>query len=636
MATPDIAKESLYDPRILQNPSRYAVAKGGASITNANFLAVSQTTSQHTYNINSPSLQTFLDRAIDWTSTVYLQFLVAVSTPQPALGVQEPIMVYGRDFALAPFPLQQCVGTLTAQINDSTVSINTDTVLREVLRLTDYKQNRLIRTCPTKLDKYANYNDAFLAINSPIASYVDAVDSEEVPNGAYFDVAFTNQNGVDLSTLVSGVYPNGIAGSGGGNVSFITSAALQGIPIRTAAPAAENGPYSIYFRFTSKEKLVLSPFIFADSCEYSTALFSINNIQLVMTINGDGVNRVIRSANGAGRVISTTSAGRVQFNSTGTNTGGGFRNSQVSIIFISPNLDLALPAKSCVPFTQFPRYITTGLAALPNTPVPGPISAATYFTQSITLPSIPEMIVLYAKPTAYADTTDGDFYLPITQCNITFNNYTGLLSNHTREQLYQMSVANGLEMDYDMWCGRSWSARTGSTIQTVGGFLVIKPGKDFALNTGEASGLQGQVVVQAQVRVENPSLVNSYTPQIFMITVQSGFFETVAGSSRVITNILSESEVINAPMASEQTHSSLSRVIGGAFWSNLGSMLSRAKDIYTSTKPVVSAVKGLLPESGMMGKVKSGLSAVGYGATGAGRAGAGRAGAGRKLEDRLM
>jgi len=49
-------------------------------------------------------------------------------------------------------------------------------------------------------------------------------------------------------------------------------------------------------------------------------------------------------------------------------------------------------------------------------------------------------------------------------------------------------------------------------------------------------------------------------------------------------------------------------------------------------------VKGMLPESGAMGKVKDVLSSVGYGATGAGHAGAG-AGAGRgkkSLAHRLM
>jgi hypothetical protein len=52
MATPDVMKEALYDPRILQNAQAFAVSRGGTSYSNANFQAVAQTTSQHTYNIN--------------------------------------------------------------------------------------------------------------------------------------------------------------------------------------------------------------------------------------------------------------------------------------------------------------------------------------------------------------------------------------------------------------------------------------------------------------------------------------------------------------------------------------------------------------------------------------------------------
>ena len=69
--------------------------------------------------------------------------------------------------------------------------------------------------------------------------------------------------------------------------------------------------------------------------------------------------------------------------------------------------------------------------------------------------------------------------------------------------------------------------------------------------------------------------------------------------------------------------------------------MSKAKDIYTASKPLVSGIKGMLPEDGMLGKVKSGLSTVGYGRAGAGLAGAGgagagRAGAGKSLSQRLM
>jgi hypothetical protein len=623
MATPDVSKESIYDPRIVQTPARYAVAKGGVSVTNANFLAVSQTTSQHTYNINSPSLQTFIDRAIFWTSSVYIQFVVAVNTPQPVAGTQEPIVVIGRDIALCAFPLHQLVGTLTAQINDTTVSINTDTVLKEVLRLTDYKANRLVRTCPTMLDKYASYDEAYLAVNNPLASYLDGTEEAEQPNGAYWDIGFTNPAGTELSSLPSGTYLNTIGG--GGNVQFINTPQLRGIPIRTAGPGAENGPYAIYLRFTSKERLVLSPFIFADANEYSTGLFSVNNIQLVMNMSQVGVSRVIRSSSGGGRVISTTSAGQVQYNTSAPN--GGFNNSQVSLLFISPNLDLPLPSKSVVPYTDFPRFITTNLAS-----IPAGQSASQINSQTVTLPSIPDLLVFYAKPSSYADTTVADWYMPITQISLNFNNFAGLLSNHTPEELYTLSVANGLEMNYNEWIGSSWTARRGSTVHTVGGFLVVKPGKDFALQTGEAPGLQGQITVQYTVTIRNPSTSTAYSPILYLMTVQSGFFETLAGSSRVVKNILSEADVINAPMAPEASSTPLTRIVGGSFWSSLGSMLSKAQQAYTATKPAISAVKGLLPD----GTVKSGLSAVGYGMTGGAPAGAGRTGGKKKLMDRLM
>lgn len=48
----DIVKEAVFDDRILQTRPKFAVEKGALSLTNAPFSAISQTTSQHTYNIN--------------------------------------------------------------------------------------------------------------------------------------------------------------------------------------------------------------------------------------------------------------------------------------------------------------------------------------------------------------------------------------------------------------------------------------------------------------------------------------------------------------------------------------------------------------------------------------------------------
>lgn len=53
-ATSDILKQAVFDARIVQQESRYAVEKGALSVTNAPFKAISASASQHSYQINVP------------------------------------------------------------------------------------------------------------------------------------------------------------------------------------------------------------------------------------------------------------------------------------------------------------------------------------------------------------------------------------------------------------------------------------------------------------------------------------------------------------------------------------------------------------------------------------------------------
>ena len=595
MATSDIQKQAVFDARIVQLPPRYAVDKGAMSVTNSPYNAIAASTSQHTYNINVPSQNVFVDRAVDWTSTVALAFSVAVAAPVAG----EAVLQMGRDAALAAFPLHELTQTMTATINDTSVVINTDTVLHEVLRLTDYKKNRLTRHCPTMLDRFASYNDCAGANANPLAGYLTATESAEVPNGAWWDLQFVNPNN-NLALSGSGSYV-----SGGVTVEYV-----NGIPVCTEGQLS----YPVAIRFTSTEKLVLSPFIFADSAEWETGLFGVNNIQLVMNLKSD-VSRVLRSTTFYGRTVSS-----IQYLNAGQ---GAFQNSKVNVQYLTPSLDLPLPAKSVVPYMEFPRYINASYA----------VGQTQLQSQTIVLPQIPDMLIIYAKPQAYA-ATEGDWYFPITKISINFDNFAGLLSSHTQQQLYQMSVHNGLEMDYNEWSGAAYagSAYPGEQpagyIQTVGGPLILKPGQDFGLQSGQAPSLIGNFTLQFNVDIAN-RFGSAVAPVLYVIAVNSGFFETLAGSSRIIKGVLSEADIISAEPIMEMSRDGLNRMVGHGFFSKLGSLLSKGVDIYTKTKPVVSAIKGMLPE----GKVKDVLGKVGYGMAGA----AMPAGAGKKsLSQRLM
>jgi hypothetical protein len=123
-----------------------------------------------------------------------------------------------------------------------------------------------------------------------------------------------------------------------------------------------------------------------------------------------------------------------------------------------------------------------------------------------------------------------------------------------------------------------------------------------------------------------------------VVSVNGGFFESQSGSSRVVKSVLSEADVISAPPAGNAE--GMRRLVGHGFLSNLGSAFTKAKeifnkgrDIYEKTKPYVSQVKNMLPDTGVLGAIKSGATQLGYGASGGAISG-GRSR--RSLASRLM
>lgn len=473
----DIEKLSVFDSRIVQQRPKFAVDKGALSNTNAPFNAIAATSSQMTFNLQVPSLNVFMDRELQWTTGVNMKTDVAVDTTGISVpaggdgtGSTIPVLAFGKDVALSAFPLQAMCSTMTATINDTTSTINTADVLYEVLRLVDRKYNKLRKNTPSMLDKYQLYNDAVGAINNPLASYFDADDYDNVPNGAFWDIVFTDANGQELN------------GSGTYNDGTHLVAFTNGVPVLTSNGTDLYENYRIFFRYRATELLVLSPFIFNEECGDRVGLFGVQNIQLVF--NFQAPTRILRNASQASGDNTRT------ISNVGFNGSSPFVNPRVNVMFLTPSLDIALPPKSVVPYLEYPRYISTPNQAIPSG------GSATLQSQTITLPQIPDMLLIYAKPQVYTSNGEGDFYCPIDQISVNFDNFAGLLSSHSAEQLYAMSVDNGLHMDWNTWNGQGrvvnndpsvqLSVANANNVPLVGGFLVLKMGKDITLQAGQA------------------------------------------------------------------------------------------------------------------------------------------------------
>jgi hypothetical protein len=110
---------------------KFQVLKGGQNITSQPYRAISQTTTAHVYNVAVPSLETVISREVLWKSTITLKI---TGTNKPLI---EFLVNYGVTDALAPFPLHHLVNTMTATINNNTVSMNVQETLPILLRLLD-------------------------------------------------------------------------------------------------------------------------------------------------------------------------------------------------------------------------------------------------------------------------------------------------------------------------------------------------------------------------------------------------------------------------------------------------------------------------------------------------------------------
>lgn len=589
----DIAKMAVFDDRIVQQRPAFAVDKGALSLTNTPVSAISQSASQHTYNYYAPSENVFIGRDVNWSSTVNLELKVRLNNT--AVGGQFPInqalFQPGVDGSLAAFPLNSLCATMTATINDTTVTINSQDVLTEVLRLTDYKPNRLERTCPTMLDKYQQNYYASGAQNDPISGFTNASHDFEQPNGAWNNLVFTTPSGTILTGSQASAYTcaNGIVVN-----------TIDGVPVSTDQGAGVvNGLYSVFIRWRSTEKLCLSPFIFAEEHSQEVGLFGINNIQLQMNMRDP--NRCMRLRDAyvgtteklfyGGGAAASSWLPPLSYNSF--ISAGPFSDSVLNVQSFTPSLDLPLPPKSVVPYMEFPRFITQPL----NTAM-GAGEVQTLASQTITLPQIPDLLIIYVKALADPSTTASDksldptlpqygaSYLPL-ECSrngvrtvapfsLNFDNFSGLLSSVTAEQLYHMAIKNGLDMDWNTWSGlaKVSNGAVGSSVATVGGFLVLKPGVDVTLQSGQASSLVGNFTLQFSVRVRN-TFDFPVQPQIYVITANSGFLESIRGSSRIIKGVLSEQDIISAPLAPAGTSASLARIVGGKMM-NLATRLGLA------------------------------------------------------------
>jgi hypothetical protein len=567
MASADFEKICVQDDLLLTTDKvRYAVFKGAQNITPSQYNAISTSSSSITFNVQLPSESTVFSRRVMVETDMEITF---TATPTDDMTVGQTVVNYGYASALGPFPFHSCCSTIQATINNNTVSQNQRDIMFQLLRFGDRREvARYNNACPTQYDSYWNYADALGANNNPNGAWNDCeLDQDFQPRGSF-------------------------------QITSITG--------NTAKVQGNNDPKTITVRFTTREPLCLSPFIWTDPESNNQGMYGVQTLNFVFNLGS--ANRAIRLAKGNVGTLGAYTP-NPWFNITSNAVVSNVYSSRLLMLFLTRQPSNLVSARNVLPFAEYPRYLTQ-VSSQFN---PGDVKESTF--QSIQLNSVPDKLIICARK-ILADQTpaDADSFLPIKKINISFNNKAGLLSGATQWDLWRMSVEAGSNQTWAEFSGGAYkSQQAGQTglpqlMPLCGSVLALEFGRHIELDDVYAPGSIGAFQLQFKVELENNTglAIASNKYELVLITMNSGVFAIERGTSQTYTAILSRADVLAVSSRPQYSKSGLARIVGGAVEDKVN-MLAR---------PLMEAVGMGTSGGGMSGGGMSGGGMSGGGLSG--------------------
>lgn len=587
----------IEDARIadITSTEGFGVLSGASQSTYQQFQAVSASNSSVVFNVQIPSENIVIDRHLLLASEVSFQINAGgASNPVP---IGQKVFQYGLTESLQAFPLNSLFTTTQATINNVSVSTNLQDVLPMLMRMnTSEMLSRYNSLTPSYPDcAWGEYRDAVGANANPLASYnTMSYDTDLVPRGAFkLEVC-------QIDHYIGGVY-------------------TDSSPISTAT----TDTWKIFIRVVLTEPfLALSPFI---NCEpnCSAGLVGVNNMSMVLNVDStcrrlfSTANSAVSGGNSLRGFISSISLGWAD-----TPAGGvlasqpvGFANTRLLFNFLSlqPEQYAKISTKNVVPFLDYPRYLTTFNS---TTAISASGGVATLTSQSIQLNQVPDLILISARvPMSSQNWNYTSSFLGIRGISVNFNNASGLLSTATQQDLYNISFRNGSSQSFHEFRGfadvNNNTSGSVSRVPTTGALLVLSPVYDFSLPSYLSASSLGQYQFQFNIQVEN-QYDFAVTPEICIITINSGIFATQQGTSQIFTGILTKEQVLRTKEQNPQsalTSVEYKRLVGGQMGNlGMGNVMAMIKKM---SGMLPSQIKEIMSKMGVGGVMSAGVTSGG-------------------------
>ena len=534
---PDYKYVNVVDAIIddISDVSTLPIVTGAESNTYQVFPSNSISPQQLTFNVQIPNTSTTINRKLMLKTKMVLK----IDFPD-AITDGTIIFNYGVSDCIQAFPFNSAISTIQANINNATVTVNSQQVLGPLLKLYNPRELEMYNSMtPSLCDGfYYNYSDAIGSNNNMLATYTTgSYDNAYIPRGAFPVIISSDPEGnTVLPYLIKATY-------------------------NTAG--AQTYPSSIYVSFTTCEPILfLSPFISGQS-NSAAGLLGINNMQFTFNINSGAKcfssgTKYVLGTGGAAKNVSTIS--NVQISS--------LEGSQLLFQFYTmpPQMYDKLSLKNVLNYHQYYPYTYQY-----SEPVLAKKTATIAFN-NVQMSQIPTKIIICArKKLNNQKWYDSNSFLAIDAITMNFNNKSGLLASAQPQQLYEMSRKNGYHSNYYEFSGvgatgnlQTAGASTVSSVATSGSIIVIDPALDLSLGPAYTDSSTGQYNCQFNVTVRNQTN-ESIDVEVVMIAIYSGLFSTDNGTSSYQTGFITQEAVLNTRAKKSILDSeSYQKIVGGA------------------------------------------------------------------------
>lgn len=633
----------ILDSRIenLTDVESFGVKSSAQNNTFQQYASLSASPSLITYQAQIPSESIVCDRSILQACDLCFQVNIDGLNNDAGAVINIPVGVnvwqWGLTEALAPFPLTQCFSTIQSSINNCSVSINIGDILPQMLRMTSQRElQKYNSTTPAMVDDlWGVYADAVRLYSTfEGANTVGNQNSESNSNplgSAYnsgFDRAYAPRGSFPASCVVYQYLADG--------TTFVNNSSVCG---------TAGNKFKVVIKVSVAEPIMLSPFLNCLPHGNQAGFMGINTMTLNFNVNS--LQRVIRTAQSFTNTAGDLKPRFALVVQGGTSIGGTvplFSSARLLCNFLSlnPSQSARIALRNVCEYTDFPRFITSANNSVRLSPcvysfaddVPelGVEGRKVITSNNIQLNQIPSrFIIVVGEPVGTRNPAYTDSFCSIQGIQINFNNKSGIFASATQYELYsKIAVPSGSTQTWEEF--RGWAVSSDAlqgvatngdvipttyrrkNVPTIGSILVINS-ELLGLPDELAGGSLGQFNLQMNINVEN-YLPYAVQPQITIIACNEGIFSTIAGSSTIMTGLLTKEMVLSTkeqvPVADSASYD---RFVGGVLSnSSMANAMRLIGKHYKGLPKDLSSARDMA--SSVMGAYSSGSGSSGGGSSG--------------------